>query len=45
MPKIFEDKGYSALLNREHSDQQQVALLKAKAYQAAVEGTLARYVK
>lgn len=45
VPQIFEDKGYSALLSREHSDQQQVALLKTKAYRAAVEGTLARYVK
>jgi hypothetical protein len=44
-PKAFEDKAYSAMLNRESSDQQQVALLKTKAYQAAVESTLARYVR
>jgi hypothetical protein len=44
-PKAFEDKAYSAILNRESSDQQQVALLKTKAYQAAVESTLARYVR
>ena len=45
VPKAFEDKAYSAILNRESSDQQQVALLKTKAYQAAVESTLARYVR
>jgi hypothetical protein len=44
-PKAFEDKAYSAILNRESSDQQQVALLKTKAYQAAIESTLARYVR
>ena len=45
VPKVFEDKTYSALLNRERSDQEQVALLKTKAYQAAVESTIARYVR
>lgn len=44
-PKTFEDTAYSAILNREGSDQEQVALLKTKAYQAAVEGTVARYVR
>ncbi len=43
VPRVFEDTAYSASLNRESSDQQQVALLKTKAYQAAIEGTLARY--
>ncbi len=43
VPKVFEDTAYSASLNRESSDQQQVALLKTKAYQAAIESTLARY--
>jgi hypothetical protein len=45
VPKVFEDTAYSAALTRERSDQQQVALLKTKAYQAAIEGTLARYVR
>jgi hypothetical protein len=45
VPKVFEDTSYSASLTRERSDQQQVALLKTKAYQAAVESTLARYVR
>jgi hypothetical protein len=44
-PKVFEDKAYSAILNRESSDQEQVALLKAKAYQAAAESAIARYVR
>ena len=39
-PKTFEDTAYSAILNREGSDQEQVALLKAKAYQTAVESTV-----
>ncbi len=43
VPKVFEDTAYSAALNRESSDQQQVALLKAKAYQTAIESVLARY--
>jgi hypothetical protein len=45
MPKAFEDTSYSAILNRERSGQQQVAVLKTKAYQAAIESTLARYVR
>jgi hypothetical protein len=45
VPKVFEDTSYSASLTRESSDQQQVALLKTKAYQAAIDGTLARYVR
>ena len=45
VPKVFEDTAYSAMLNRESSDQAQVALLKAKAYRAAVDATIARYVK
>jgi hypothetical protein len=44
-PKVFEDKAYSAILNRASTDQEQVALLKSKAYQAAVESTIARYVR
>jgi len=45
VPKTFEDKAYSASLTRRSSDQQQVALLKTKAYRAAIEGVLARYVR
>lgn len=45
VPRVFEDKAYSASLTRESSDQQQVALLKTKAYQDAIESTLARYVR
>lgn len=45
VPKVFEDTAFSASLTRERSDQQQVALLKTKAYQAAIESTLARYVR
>jgi uncharacterized lipoprotein NlpE involved in copper resistance len=44
-PKVFEDTAASAILNRERSDQEQVALLKAKAYQAAVESIISRYVR
>jgi hypothetical protein len=44
-PKTFEDTAYSAILSREGSDRAQVALLKAKAYQTAVEDTIARYVR
>jgi len=35
----------SASLSRAQSDQEQVGLLKAKAYQAAVESVISRYVK
>lgn len=45
VPKVFEDTAYSASLTRERSDQHQVTLLKTKAYQTAIEGILARYVK
>jgi hypothetical protein len=45
LPKTFEDKAYSAMFTREQTDQGQVSLLKAKAYQAAVESTIARYVR
>jgi len=45
VPKVFEDTAYSASLNREHSDQLQVAQLKSKVYQATVESIIARFVK
>ena len=45
VPKVFEDTAYSASLDREHSDQQQVAQLKSKVYQAAVESIIARYMR
>ena len=45
VPKVFEDTAYSASLNREQSDQQQVAQLKSKVYQAAVESIIARYLR
>jgi hypothetical protein len=45
VPKVFEDTAFSASLTRGSSDQQQVVLLKTQAYQAAIEGTLARYVR
>lgn len=44
-PKVIEDSTSSASLNREQSDQEQVALLKTKAYKAAVESAIARYAK
>ena len=44
-PKVFEDTALSASLSRAQSDQEQVGLLKAKAYQAAVESVISRYVK
>ena len=44
-PKVFEDTAASASLTRAQSDQDQVALLKTQAYKAAVESTLARYVR
>lgn len=44
-PKTFEDKAYSGIMSRERSDQNQVALLKAKAYESAAESILARYVR
>jgi hypothetical protein len=45
VPKVFEDTSYSATLNREYNDQQQVAQLKSKVYQAAVESIIARFVR
>ena len=45
VPKVFEETSYSAYLNRELSDQQQVAQLKSKVYQAAVESIIARYMR
>jgi hypothetical protein len=45
VPKVFEDTAYSASLNREQSNQQQVAQLKSKVYQAAVESIVARYMR
>ncbi len=45
VPRVFEDPSYSAILNRESSDQAQVALLKAQGYKGAVDATLARYVR
>jgi hypothetical protein len=44
-PKAFDDAALSSVLSRKGSDQTQVALLKSKAYQAAVESTVARYVR
>ena len=45
VPKVFEDTGYSAAINRESSDQAQVALLKAKGYKAVAETVVTRYVR
>jgi hypothetical protein len=45
VPKVFEDRAYSAYLNREQSNLQQVAQLKSKVYQAAVESIVARYMR
>jgi len=45
VPKVFEETAYSASLNREQSDRQQIAQLKNKVYQAAVESIVARYLK
>lgn len=45
VPKVFEDTAYSASLNREQSNQQQVAQLKIKVYRAAVESIIARFVR
>lgn len=43
--KGFEDEAYSSIMSREGSDQAQVASLKARAYKAAVESTVARYMR
>jgi len=45
VPKVFEDTAYSASLNREQSNQQQIVQLKSKVYQAAVESIIARFVR
>ena len=45
VPKVYEDTADSASLDREQSGLQQVAQLKSKVYQAAVESIIARYVK
>jgi hypothetical protein len=42
-PEAFVDSALSAALIRAQSDQKQVALLKEKAYKAAVEAFVARY--
>ena len=44
-PEVFNDRAYSARATRASSDQDQVLALKASAYNAAVQGLLARYVK
>jgi hypothetical protein len=45
VPKVYEDTAYSASLDREQSGLQQVAQLKSKLYQAAVESIVARYLR
>lgn len=45
VPQTFEDNATSALIIRKQSDQEQVAFLKFKAYQGAVETLLSRYVQ
>jgi hypothetical protein len=45
VPKVFEDTTNSAYLDRKQSNQQQVAQLKSKVYQAAVESIIARFVR
>ena len=44
-PTPFDDTSMSGRLTRAGSDQEQVALLKGKAYEAAVEGLVKRYVQ
>ncbi|MEM5787741.1 MAG: hypothetical protein AAGU11_10505 [Syntrophobacteraceae bacterium] len=44
-PEPFQDNAASARFTREASDQGQVALLKAKAYEAAAEDLMKRYSK
>lgn len=44
-PHGFDDKAVSAKLNREASDQEQVAVLKEQAYTTAVDDLIQRYVK
>lgn len=45
VPKVYEDTAYSASLDREQSGLQQVAQLKSKVYQAAVESIISRYLR
>lgn len=42
-PRVFDGSASSTRTNRESSDQKQVALLKAKAYEEAVSAILARF--
>jgi hypothetical protein len=42
-PEAYVDSALSASLIRAQADQKQVALLKEKAYKAAVEAFVARY--
>ncbi|WP_372723159.1 aminopeptidase [Immundisolibacter sp.] len=44
-PKTIDDKSYSGRFNREHSDQAQVAQLKAATYELASDGVTARFIK
>ena len=44
-PRRIDDKSYSGRFNREHSDQEQVASLKAAAYENASNGVVARFIK
>ena len=45
VPKVYEDTASSASLDREQSGLQQVAQLKNKVYQAAVESIISRYMR
>jgi|TARA_B100001079_G_C16180655_1_gene412715 hypothetical protein len=42
-PEVYNDARASARVNREESDQDQVTLLKAKAYKALVSDLLKRF--
>ncbi len=44
-PKGLGDEAYSGRINREHSDQKQVAKLKQEAYKLAADGIAARFIK
>lgn len=44
-PRTLDDKSYSGRINRKQTDQAQVAILKAAAYEIASEGVAARFVK
>ena len=43
IPEVYDDTRTSARINREESDQGQVARLKAKAYEALVKELLKRF--